>query len=260
MNAIKKAIIPCGGLGTRFLPVTKAIPKEILPVIDTPVLAYIVDELTASGVDQIMIILGKGKEAIRDYFTVCPRFEKALENKPEFLETLRRIGKNAEIRFGMQEDPRGSGDAVMRAREFTADEDAALVLGVQKVERSETDKYGIINPTSIDGRVVRCDNIIEKPKSDPPSLYAALGRYVLTPEIYEYIEKSPEKNGEISLTDAICAVMRDGRGYAYEFEGRRYDMGDKFGALTATVDFALKRPEFKDKFKKYLRSVLRDED
>ena len=122
MNAIKKAIIPCGGLGTRFLPVTKAIPKEILPVIDTPVLAYIVDELTASGVDQIMIILGKGKEAIRDYFTVCPRFEKALENKPEFLETLRRIGKNAEIRFGMQEDPRGSGDAVMRAREFTADE------------------------------------------------------------------------------------------------------------------------------------------
>lgn len=287
MNAIKKAIIPCGGLGTRFLPVTKAIPKEILPVIDTPVLAYIVDELTASGVDQIMIILGKGKEAIRDYFTACPRFEKALENKPELLETLRRIGKNAEIRFGMQEDPRGSGDAVMHAREFTADEpfimsngddlivadvpvakqlmsayekDAALVLGVQKVERSETDKYGIINPTSIDGRVVRCDNIIEKPKSDPPSLYAALGRYVLTPEIYEYIEKSPEKNGEISLTDAICAVMRDGRGYAYEFEGRRYDMGDKFGALTATVDFALKRPEFKDKFKKYLRSVLRDED
>ncbi len=118
MNAIKKAIIPCGGLGTRFLPATKAVPKEILPVIDTPVLAYIVEELAASGVEQVMIILGTGKEAIRDYFTDSPRLEAALENKPELLEKIRSIGKDVEIRFGMQEKPRGSGDAVMRARDL----------------------------------------------------------------------------------------------------------------------------------------------
>lgn len=287
MNAIKKAIIPCGGLGTRFLPATKAVPKEILPVIDIPVLAYIVEELAASGVEQVMIILGTGKEAIRDYFTDSPRLEAALENKPELLEKIRSIGKDVEIRFGMQENPRGSGDAVMRARDFTGAEpfvmcngddlivadipaskqlidayekDPALVLGVQKVARGETDKYGIINPIAISGRFVRCDDIIEKPKNNPPSLYAALGRYVLTPEIYEYIEKLPQTNGEVGLTDAICAMIKNGRGYAYEFDGTRYDMGDKFGALTATVDFALKRMEFKDKFKDYLKSVLRNEN
>ena len=211
----------------------------------------------------------------------------ARENKPELLEKIRSIGKDVEIRFGMQENPRGSGDAVMRARDFTGAEpfvmcngddlivadipaskqlidaykkDPALVLGVQKVARGETDKYGIINPIAISGRFVRCDDIIEKPKNNPPSLYAALGRYVLTPEIYEYIKKLPQTNGEVSLTDAICAMIKNGRGYAYEFDGTRYDMGDKFGALTATVDFALKRMEFKDKFKDYLKSVLRNEN
>lgn len=287
MSVIRKAIIPCGGLGTRFMPVTKAVPKEILPVIDTPVLGYIVDELIQSGIEQVYIILAPGKEAIREYFTKSDRLEKALKNKPEILELVRGIGKNAEIRFGMQNEPRGSGDAVMQAKEFTgaepfcmsngddlivADvpvtkqlaasyaETPAVIVGVQNVAESETDKYGIISPTKQDGRKVWCDGIVEKPKSNPPSRLAALGRYVFTPEIYERITKVKEVNGEIGVTDAICDMMKDGKVYAYEFEGRRYDMGDRFGALTATVDFALKRPELNAKFKAYLKSILTNED
>lgn len=282
-KCIRKAVIPCGGMGTRFLPATKAIPKEILPVIDTPVLSFIVDELISGGIDQIHIILGEGKQAIKEYFVPNARLEKALAHKPELLKTLKDITKHAEITFGMQKYPRGSGDAIMCAREFTGDEpfimangddlitgnvpaakqlcDAycqhpALVLGVQQVPAEETYKYGIVDPTNIDGRFVWCKGMVEKPKTNPPSRYAAIGRYVLTPEIYERIEQVPEVNGEISLTDAIYAMMKEGKVYAYELDGRRYDMGDKFGALTATVDFALKRPDLKDKFSAYLKSVI----
>lgn len=286
MKKIRKAIIPCGGMGTRFLPATKAIPKEILPIIDTPVLSFIVDELVDSGIEQIMIILGRGKESIRDYFMPSPRLEKALNGKPELQKSLAVSNKNAEIVFGMQSEPRGSGDAVMCARGFTGDEpfvmcngddlvvgeipaskqlidayaeNPALIIGVQRVAQSETDKYGIIKPSRIDGKTVWCDSIVEKPKIDPPSDFAALGRYVLTPEIYERIEKLPENNGEICLTDAFAGMMRDGKVYAYEFSGRRYDMGDKFGALTATVDFALQRDDLKNKFKSYISKVLGNE-
>lgn len=283
MQGIKKAVIPCGGMGTRFLPATKAIPKEILPIIDTPVLSYIVDELIAGGIDRIHIILGEGKQAIKEYFMPNARLEKALSHKPELLETLKNITKNAEITFGMQKYPRGSGDAIMCAKDFTGDDpfimangddlivsdvsaskqlcDAyvkhpALVLGVQQVPESETYKYGIIDPKSIDGRFVWCKGMVEKPKSNPPSCYAAIGRYVLTPEIYERIKQVPEVNGEISLTDAIYAMIKEGKVYAYDLDGRRYDMGDKFGALTATVDFALKRPDMRDKFADYLKTVI----
>ncbi len=287
MNKIRKAIIPCGGLGTRFLPATKAIPKEILPIIDTPVLSYIVDELIDSGIDQIMIILGRGKESIKDYFTPNAKLREKIAGKPELIKSLEAADKKAEIVFGMQYSPRGSGDAVMCAREFTGGEpfvmcngddlvvgavpaskqliDAyakqpALIVGVQHVAPSETDKYGIIKPSRIDGKTIWCDGIVEKPKKDPPSEYASLGRYVLTPEIYERIEQLPEINGEICLTDAISAMMKDGKVYAYEFDGRRYDMGDKFGALTATVDFALKNENLRDKFKDYIKKVLENEN
>lgn len=283
---IKKAIIPCGGLGTRFVPVTKAVAKEILPVVDTPVLAYIVDEIIDSGINEILIILGKGKEAIREYFTPNPDLERKLEKKPELYALVKNINRNADIRFAYQTSPRGSGDAVMCAREFTGcepfcmsngddlivseipvtkqlceayDRNPAVILGVQNVAATETDKYGIIKPKSSDGKIIWCDDIIEKPKSDPPSRLAALGRYVLTPDVYEYIEKLDGSCGEISLTDAICAMMKDGKVYAYEFDGRRYDMGDKFGAVTATIDFALKRPDLGDKVRAYLRSVLEND-
>lgn len=282
-KVIRKAVIPCGGMGTRFLPATKAIPKEIMPIIDTPVLSYIVDELISSGIDQICIILGEGKQAIKEYFVPNARLENALKNKPELLQTLKNITKNAEITFGMQKIPRGSGDAIMCAREFTGDEpfimangddlivgdtpaskqlcaayaeQPALVLGVQQVPETETDKYGIVDPLKVDGKFVWCKGMVEKPKKNPPSRLAAIGRYVLTPEIYERLEKVPEVNGEISLTDAIYAMMKDGKVYAYELDGRRYDMGDKFGALTATVDFALKRGDLKDRFAEYLKTVI----
>ena len=285
---IRKAIIPCGGMGTRFMPVTKAVPKEILPVVDTPVLAYIVKELQDSGIEEILIILGKGKEAIRQFFTPDRHLESVLKNKPELLATVKDINKNGEIRFGMQDEPRGSGDAVMRAREFTRDEpfcmsngddlivsdipvakqlsdaydaNSGAIIGVQQVELGETAKYGIIDPTRTDGRTVYCSGIVEKPKPElAPSRYAALGRYVLTPEIYDYIERVKPVNGEIGLTDAICGMMKDGKAYAYEFVGRRYDMGDKFGALTATVELSLNRPDFGDKFRAYLKKLIADVD
>lgn len=280
---IKKAIIPCGGLGTRFLPITKSIPKEILPVIDTPVLSYIVDEIVDSGINEILIILGNGKEAIKEYFTQKPSLEKSLKNKPELLELVRGIHKKADIKFALQSEPRGSADAVMCAKDFTGAEpfcmlngddlivadvpvvkqltDAyaakkGVILGVQKVPMTETSKYGIVRPTKVDGKTIYCDDMIEKPTVDPPSQYAALGRYVFTAEIYEYIKKTVPQKGELQITDAILAMMKEGKVYAYEFDGRRYDMGDKFGALTATVDFALKNPALGQKFKEYLKSVL----
>lgn len=283
---IRKAIIPCGGRGTRFLPITKAVAKEILPIIDTPVLAYIVDEIADSGITDILIILGSGKEAIRSYFTKNAELEAALKDKPELLELVRNTNKKADIRFVTQEVPRGSADAVMLAREFTAGEpfcmsngddlmvsdvpvtrqlisayeqNAGVIMGVQQVEASETSKYGIIKPKEIDGRRILCDGIIEKPKVDPPSRYAALGRYVFTPEIYDYIERMEERDGEYNVTNAIADMMVDGKVYAYEFEGRRYDMGNKFGALTATVDFALKNDELRDRFVTYMKDVLRNE-
>lgn len=282
---IRKAIIPCGGMGTRFLPVTKAVPKEILPVIDTPVLKFIVDEIVGSGIDEILIILGDGKEQIRDFFTSKPKLEKALKNKPEMLEQVLSITRNLDIRFAMQKEPKGSGDAIMQARDFTGDEpfcmangddlmvsdvpvikqlseaydnEAAVIVGVQKVAPDQTYKYGIINPTKIDGRTVWCDGVVEKPKTNPPSLYAALGRYVFTPEIYEYIERTPVIGGEVNVTNSICQMMSEGKVYAYEFDGKRYDMGDKFGALTASVEFGLKNPEFGDKFKAYLKDIVVD--
>ena len=282
---IRKAIIPCGGLGTRFLPVTKAIPKEILPVIDTPVLSFIADELIASGIDRIHIVLGTGKQAIKSYFMPSHRLERALKNKPEMLQKLRDITKNAEITFSMQKYPHGSGDAVMCAKAFTGDDpfimangddlfdcdvpaakqlcDAykqhpALVLGVQQVPEKETDKYGIVDPKKIDGRFVWCKGMVEKPKTNPPSRYAAVGRYVLTPEVFEYIKHVKKVNGEIGLTDAIYAMINDDKVYAYELYGRRYDMGDKFGALTATVDFALKNPELKEKFAEYIKTAAEE--
>ncbi|MCH5153994.1 MAG: UTP--glucose-1-phosphate uridylyltransferase [Clostridiales bacterium] len=285
MQSIHKAVIPCGGMGTRFLPATKAIPKEILPVIDTPVLSFIADELISSGIDQIHIVLGTGKQAIKNYFTPSPRLEKALKNKPEMLQKLRDITKNAEITFSTQKYPRGSGDAVMHAKAFTGDDPFimangddlfvcdvpaakqlceayekhnALVLGVQQVPETETDKYGIVDPKKIDGRFVWCNGMVEKPKSNPPSRYAAVGRYVLTPEVYEYITHVKKVNGEIGLTDAIYAMIKDDKVYAYELYGRRYDMGDKFGALTATVDFALKNPELKDKFAEYIKCAAEE--
>ncbi len=287
MTKITKAVIPCGGMGTRFLPITKAVPKEILPVIDTPVLAYIVDEAIDSGITDIMIVLGQGKTAIKEYFSPSPALEEALEKagKTEFLQIVRKTYSRANVVFALQEKPRGSGDAVRLARDFTGTEPFALawgddlvyartpvmrqlidahgrtgksILGVQTVESDDIVKYGVAKVGARDGRLYECLATIEKPPLDKlPSRLAALGRYVLTKEIYEEIDRvHPGAGGEIQFTDALNALCGKGCVCAYDFEGRRYDMGDKFGAVQATVEYGLRSPVFGERLRQYLAQLV----
>lgn len=286
---ITKAVIPCGGMGTRFLPITKAVPKEILPVIDTPVLAHIVNEAVNSGITEIMIILGGAKEAIRQYFSPAPELENALRKagKHEFADIVKDTYSKADIVFGYQDKPLGSGDAVMRARDFTGYEPFALawgddliysdvpvmsqlisayektgksVLGVQTIETDDIVKYGVAKPGKSDGRLYECLKLVEKPPLDKlPSRLAALGRYVLTPEIYDEIAKlKPAASGEIQFTDALDMLCVKGKVCAYDFEGRRYDMGDKFGAVQASIEYGLRSPVFGDKLRKYLQALVQE--
>ena len=280
MTKITKAVIPCGGMGTRFLPITKAVAKEILPVIDTPVLAHIVNEAIDSGITDIMIVLGSGKEAIKQYFTPSPALEEALEKsgKLGFLEIVRKTYTRANIVFG-------SGDAVMKARGFTGNEPFALawgddliysqkpvmgqliaaheksgksILGVQTVNTDDIVKYGVAKVGAGDGRLYECLSVVEKPPLDKlPSRLAALGRYVLTPEIYDEIAcLKPAAGGEIQFTDALGAMCNKGKVCAYDFEGRRYDMGDKFGAIQATIEYGLRSSEYGEKLRKFLTELV----
>ncbi len=283
MTKITKAVIPCGGMGTRFLPVTKAVPKEILPVIDTPVLAYIVDEAIESGITDILIVLGRGKSSIKQYFTPTPALEDALykAGKTDFLEIVKKTYNRASVTFVRQEKPRGSGDAVKKARKFTGNEPFALawgddlifaqkpvmrqlmdcyektgksVLGVQTVLTDDIVKYGVAATGAQEGRAHECLSIVEKPPLDRlPSRLAALGRYVLTPDIYGEIAKlKPSAGGELQFTDALNALCATAGVVAYDFEGRRYDMGDKFGAVQATVEYGLRSPVFGERLRNYL--------
>ena len=283
MEKITKAVIPCGGLGTRFLPITKAVPKEILPVIDTPVLAHIVDEAIESGITDILIVLGQGKEAIREYFSPSPALEETLRKagKLDFLATVQRTYGRANITFVRQEKPLGSGDAVRLAKPFTGPDPFMLawgddliyaqtpvmaqligcfaqtgksVLGVQTIEGDDIVKYGVARVGSHLGRAYECLSVVEKPPLDKiPSRLAALGRYVLTPAIYDEIAQlRPGKGGELQFTDALNALCATQGVYAYDFEGRRYDMGDKFGAVQACVEYGLRSDDMRDKLRAYL--------
>lgn len=283
---IKKAVIPCGGLGTRFLPITKAVPKEILPVVDTPVLAYIVNEAIDSGITDIMIVLPEGKAAIREYFAPNKKLEDALEKagKLDLLELVKNTYGRANIVFGLQEKPLGSADAVRKAKSFTGDEPFCLawgddlivserpvmgqlasayekcsqsIIGVQTWAGDDIVRYGVADVGKAEGRLYTCKGIVEKPPIDKlPSRLAALGRYVLTPDVYEYIERTKEgKGGELQLTDTLNMMAADGKMYVYDFEGKRYDMGDKFGSVQAIVETALKSP-FADQMKEYLKSLV----
>lgn len=283
---ISKAVIPCGGMGTRFLPITKAVPKELLPIIDKPCLAYIVDELVASGITSVMIISAPGKEAIERYFTFDERFyDKLMESgKTDEAEMLRKISQEAEIVFTYQMSPRGSGDAIYQAKDFVGNDAFALALGddmviseepcahqlmrayektgktIVGVQRWETDdivNYGVADIEYSDGRLHKCREIKEKPSlNELPSRLACLGRYVITSDIFPILEnQKPGKNGEIQLTDALNTLGKKGM-YVYEFEGRRYDMGDKFGAMTANVECALKS-SFGARFELYLTDLLK---
>ena len=286
MNKITKAVIPCGGMGTRFLPITKAVPKEILPIVDTPVLDYIVQEAVDSGVTDILIVINKHKESIKNYFTPSPELEDKLAalGKTDYVKLLKNIYSRAEISFVYQESPLGSADAVYQAKDFTGKEAFFLawgddlivgekpvmaqlaegyyrfgvpILGVQYFEGDDIVKYGVARISDSEGKAHKCESIVEKPSLDKiPSRLASLGRYVLDERVYFAIENTPVgKGGEYQLTDTLNLMCSDPGVYAFEFDGRRYDMGDKFGAVTADVEFALKSPEYGERFRKYLKAL-----
>jgi len=283
---IKKAIIPAAGLGTRFLPATKALPKEMLPIVDKPTMQYIIEEAIASGIEDILIITGRNKKSIEDHFDKSVELELELENKHKdnLLKQVRDISNMVNIHFIRQKEPKGLGHAINCARAFVGNEPFAVmlgddivdakvpclkqlmdcyedknatILGVQEVENENVDKYGVVDGIQITDRVYKVNNLVEKPQIDlAPSNVAILGRYIITPEIFDILDNTkPGKGGEIQLTDALKTLAAKQEMYAYIFEGRRYDVGDKLGFLEATVEFALKRDELKGPFMEYLQTL-----
>jgi UTP--glucose-1-phosphate uridylyltransferase len=288
MTKIRKAVFPAAGLGTRFLPATKAQPKEMLPLVDKPIIQYVIEEAVASGLSNIIIVTGRGKNAIEDHFDVSYELEKLLEErgKTDLLEQVRAISSMINVSYVRQGETLGLGHAVLMAKDLIGDEPFAVMLGddiidsdvpcmrqmidvheahggpviaVQQVPRSEISAYGVIDgtPEGSSGRVYRIRDLVEKPKADEaPSDLAIIGRYILTPDIFEALEKTPrDQGGEIQLTNGLRA-LRDRRAlHALRFEGRRHDAGNKLGFLKATVEFALKRPDLGGPFRDYLRGL-----
>lgn len=289
---VRKAVIPAAGLGTRFLPATKAQPKEMLPVVDKPAIQYIVVEAVESGIEDIIIVTGRGKRAIEDHFDKAPELEKVLEGKYDFekLKEIREIENMVDIHYIRQPEAKGLGHAIYCARKFIGDEPFAVllgddivvaekpclrqlldvyekyggsILGVQPVPREEVSRYGIVDPI-IDElikpedfkKVVKVKDLVEKPAiEEAPSNLAILGRYIIQPEVFYFLEKqTPGVGGEIQLTDALRQLDLV---YAYSFEGIRYDIGTKLGYLKATVEMALRREDLKDEFKEYLIELLK---
>lgn len=276
MKKVKKAIIPAAGLGTRFLPATKAMPKEMLPIVDKPTIQYIVEEAIASGIEDIIIVTGKGKRAIEDHFDIAHELEQTLaqKGKLDVLDEVRR-SSHVEIHYIRQKEPKGLGHAVWCARNFIGDEPFAVllgddivvgevpctrqlieqyeqtgksVIGVQAVGVDQTDRYGIVDPLQGLGRLYEVGRFVEKPpRGQAPSNLAIMGRYVLTPDIFRYLDKMEVgSGGEIQLTDAIQMLNMEQGVYAYDFEGIRYDVGEKLGFILTMVDFALQRKDLKN--------------
>ena len=284
---VRKAIIPAAGLGTRFLPATKSQPKEMLPIVDKPTLQYIIEEAIESGIEEILIVTGRSKKSIEDHFDRSVELELELEQKgkTEMLKMVQDISNMVNIHYIRQKEPKGLGHAIYCAKSFignepfavllgddivdakvpclkqlinTYDEYKTTVLGVQEVAKEDTDKYGILDVKHIEDRVYKVKDMVEKPSvEEAPSNIAILGRYIITPEIFNILEnQEPGKGGEIQLTDALQTLATKEAIYAYNFEGRRYDVGDKLGFLEATVDFALKRPELRDEFMEFLKNKV----
>lgn len=292
MQKIRKAVIPAAGFGTRFLPETKAMPKEMLPIVDKPTIQYIVEEIRASGIEQILIISGHAKRAIEDHFDSSPELEQHLyeSGKMDLLREVRKVS-SVKIHYTRQQYMRGLGDAILCAKDFidgepfgvilgddvvyNANGEPALrqlmdqyektggtVIGCQVVRPEMVSSYGIVDgkPTD-DPNLLKVKDMIEKPSmEEAPSRFAALGRYVITPDVFEVLEQTkPGKGGEIQLTDALRVMARNGSVYAYNFTGKRYDTGNKLGYLKATVEFALRRPDLGPQFREYLKKLLADE-
>jgi UTP--glucose-1-phosphate uridylyltransferase len=287
---IRKAIIPAAGMGTRFLPATKAMPKEMLPIIDKPGIQYIVEEAVASGIEDILIVTGKGKRAIEDHFDSSYELEQSLllHGKLDLLSEVQKATDLIDIHYIRQKEPRGLGHAIWCARKFIGNEPFAVLLGddivqsevpclqqmmdvydqvqgsvlaVKQVPYDEISRYGIVDPDPVGGygdRIIKVRGVVEKPASDrAPSDIAIMGRYILTPAIFDILEtQDVGAGGEIQLTDAIFRLMCDESVYAYKFEGKRYDTGDKLGYLKTIIDFALDRPDLKDEVRRYLEQKL----
>ena len=288
-KTVKKAIIPAAGLGTRFLPATKSQPKEMLPIVDKPTLQYIIEEAINSGIEEILIITGRNKKSIEDHFdkTVELELELQQKGKTEMLEMVQEISNMVNIHYIRQKEPKGLGHAIHCAKSFIGDEPFAVllgddivdsdtpclkqlidaydeyktsILGVQEVAKEDTNKYGILDCKYIEDRVYKVKDMIEKPNiEEAPSNIAILGRYIITPAIFEILEnQAPGKGGEIQLTDALKTLDSHEAIYAYNFEGRRYDVGDKLGFLEATIDFALKRDNLKDGLMNYMQNIVKE--
>lgn len=282
---VRKAIIPAAGLGTRFLPATKAQPKEMLPIVDKPTIQYIIEEAVASGIEEILIITGRNKKSIEDHFDKSVELEMELEKagKREMLDLVKGISDMVDIHYIRQKEPRGLGHAINCAKSFVGNEPFAVmlgddvvesevpclkqlincfneykttILGVQTVAPENVDKYGIIDGIHIEDRVYKVKKLVEKPAvEEAPSNIAILGRYIITPQIFEILENTkPGKGNEIQLTDALETLIKHEAMYAYNFEGRRYDVGDKLGFLQATIEFALRREELREGFIEYLNT------
>ena len=286
---VRKAIIPAAGLGTRFLPATKAQPKEMLPIVDKPTLQYIIEEAVDSGIEEILIITGRNKKSIEDHFDKSIELELELEKKgkDDLLEEVRKISDMVNIHYIRQKEPKGLGHAIYCAKSFIGNEPFAVllgddivysekpclkqmieayeeykttILGVQEVSKEDVNKYGIVDGKHIEDRVYKVKDLVEKPDvEDAPSNIAILGRYIINPAIFQILEHTqPGKGGEIQLTDALKELAKKEAMYAYNFEGRRYDVGDKQGFLEATVEFALRREDLKENFFSYLMEITKN--
>jgi UTP--glucose-1-phosphate uridylyltransferase len=284
---IRKGIIPAAGLGTRFLPVTKAVPKELLPIVDKPTIQYIVEEAVASGIEEVILITARGKGSIEDHFDVSVELEETLkrQKKEDLLRMVRDISEMVRVVAIRQKEPKGLGHAVLCAREAVGEEPFAVLLGddivdadppclaqmievarqrgggviaLQRVPEQEAHLYGIIRGKEVGKRVYKIRELVEKPPpGQAPSNLAVIGRYILPPEMFSLIESTPPgKGGEIQLTDALQELARRMPLYGYEFMGDRYDAGDKVGYLQANLAFALKRPEMAEKLREFIANIL----
>jgi UTP--glucose-1-phosphate uridylyltransferase len=284
---VRKAIIPAAGRGTRFLPATKAQPKEMLPIVDKPTIQYIIEEAVDSGIEDIIIVTGRNKQAIEDHFDKAYELEEELKKKGnnDLLTMVEKISNMVNIHYIRQKEPKGLGHAICCAKSFIGNEPFAVllgddivdaetpclkqminiyneykttVLGVQKVAPEDVHKYGIISGKLIDERVYKVKDLVEKPdKETAPSNVAILGRYIITPQIFEHIENTPPgKGGEIQLTDALKSLMLSEAMYAYDFIGKRYDVGSRIGFLQANIEMALKREDLHDEFSEYLKCIV----
>jgi UTP--glucose-1-phosphate uridylyltransferase len=284
---IRKAVIPAAGLGTRFLPATKAVPKELLPIVDIPTIQYIIAEAVAAGVRDVILVCARGKDSIVDHFDLSPELEANLQKsgKLEARKQIRAIAEMANVITVRQQEPLGLGHAVMCARDVVGDEPFVVMLGddiidapvpgarqladcwerhglgtiaLMEVPPQETSMYGIAAGRPVDERTVRIERLVEKPKQDPPSNLAVIGRYVLPPRIFEILDAvKPGVGGEIQLTDALAVLAREEGLLGYRFEGDRYDAGDRFGYLKANIMYALKRPELAGPLKALIRELAR---